>query len=76
MAAQQAFVIPVGTFWVVRANSENLGDLQRTQASAITVAREWLQNHGGGELVILGEDGKIRAKDTIYPGNDPRNIRG
>jgi ABC-type branched-subunit amino acid transport system ATPase component len=33
-------------------------------------------NAGGGELNIHGRDGQIRAKDTIAPGNDPRNIRG
>jgi hypothetical protein len=26
---------------------------------------------GGGELKVMGRDGKIRSKDTIAPGNDP-----
>jgi hypothetical protein len=30
---------------------------------------------GGGELIIKGLDGKIRSKDTIAPGNDPRSIK-
>jgi hypothetical protein len=34
-----------------------------------------LQNQGGGELTIIGRDGKIRSKDTIAPGNDPSKIR-
>jgi hypothetical protein len=35
-----------------------------------------LGNQGGGELTIMGVDGKIRAKDTVEPGNDPRKIKG
>jgi len=30
-----------------------------------------LKNQGGGELTIKAKNGKIRSKDTIYPGNDP-----
>lgn len=50
--------------------------LHPTQADAISAAREYLGNQGGGELNIHGRDGAIRAKDTIPPGNDPRNIPG
>jgi hypothetical protein len=32
-----------------------------------------LRNSGGGELTTKGEDGKIRSKDTIAPGNDPKS---
>jgi hypothetical protein len=34
-----------------------------------------LKRQGGGELITKGENGKIRSKDTIKPGNDPRNIK-
>jgi len=47
-----------------------------TQAEAITRAKEIVGNQGGGEVSISGRDGKIRAKDTVAPGNDPRNIPG
>jgi hypothetical protein len=47
-----------------------------TQRDAINAAREMIQKQGGGELIIHGEDGKIREKDTIAPGNDPRSIKG
>lgn len=36
-----------------------------TQAEAIQSAREHLQNSGGGELTVMGLDGRIRSKDTI-----------
>jgi hypothetical protein len=42
-----------------------------TQADAIAAAKRMLQKDGGGELTVKGQDGKIRSKDTIAPGNDP-----
>jgi len=30
-----------------------------------------LGNQGGGELTVMGRNGRIRSKDTIPPGNDP-----
>lgn len=47
-----------------------------TQADAIAAARELARNAGGGEVTIKGVDGKIRAKDTVPKGNDPRSIPG
>lgn len=44
--------------------------LHRTQAEAAKEAKEMLQNSGGGELKIKNEQGKIRSKDTIAPGNE------
>jgi len=52
-------------------NSERATSVHTTQKEAIDKARENLKNQGGGELTIKGEDGKIRSKDTIAPGNDP-----
>lgn len=43
-----------------------------TQKEAEDAAREMLKNQGGGELITKGKDGKIRSKDTIAPGNDPK----
>jgi hypothetical protein len=47
-----------------------------TQADAIAAARALARNAGGGEVTIKGVDGKIRAKDTVPKGNDPRDIPG
>lgn len=47
-----------------------------TQDMAIKVARRVLERGGGGELVVQGLSGKIRQKDTIKPGHDPRSIWG
>jgi Uncharacterized protein conserved in bacteria (DUF2188) len=43
----------------------------KTQQDAITMGRDDLRRMGGGELVIFGEDGQIRSKDTVSPGRDP-----
>ncbi|MFF1530290.1 DUF2188 domain-containing protein [Cellulomonas sp. NPDC058312] len=47
-----------------------------TQADAIARAKQIVHNAGGGEVTIHGRDGQIRAKDTVDPGNGPRNIPG
>jgi len=47
-----------------------------TQAEAVARAREIIHNAGGGELLTHGQDGRIRAKDTIPPGNDPYPPKG
>ena len=48
----------------------------RKQETAMKQARAELRRTGGGELIVQGRDGQIRQKDTVWPGNDPRNIPG
>ena len=58
--------------WVNKRNdADKASSLHETQKDAIESARIMLKNQGGGELTIKAIDGKIRSKDTIYPGNDP-----
>ena len=70
-----AHVVPSGSMWLVKVTS-----VERSrhflQDAAWDAARDYLAANGGGELNIHDTNGAIRAKDTIYPGNDPRNIRG
>lgn len=54
-----------------RNDKDKPASVHNTQKEAIEAAKENLQNQGGGELTIMGQDGKIRSKDTIPPGNDP-----
>ena len=62
--------------WVnKRHDAEKASSLHRTQAEAEAAAKSNLRNQGGGELITKGRDGKIRSKDTIAPGNDPRSIK-
>jgi hypothetical protein len=58
--------------WVNQRNDAGkASSLHDTQAAAAAAARDMLTNQGGGELTIKGLDGRIRSKDTIWPGNDP-----
>jgi hypothetical protein len=70
-----AHVVPSGAMWLVKVNSMERSR-HFTQDAAWDAARDYLAANGGGELNIHGMDGAIRAKDTIHPGNDPRNVRG
>jgi transcriptional regulator with XRE-family HTH domain len=57
--------------WVVNKGSgDRMSSRHATQAEAIDRAREILQNTGGGELVIHGEDGRVRHSDTVSAGTD------
>jgi hypothetical protein len=47
-----------------------------TQADAQDVARGYLGNEGGGELITQGTDGRFRDKDTVQPGHDPFPPKG
>ena len=62
--------------WVnKRDGNERASSLHRTQQEAEQAARGMLENSGGGELKVKGENGRIRSKDTIPPGNDPNPPR-
>lgn len=62
--------------WDVTGGGARASAHTDTQAEAVTRAKEIVGNQGGGEVSISGRDGRIRAKDTVAPGNDPRNIPG
>lgn len=64
-SAQQAFVVPDGNNWSVKVRGTRVAGPYSLQSDAIRAARQWLLNNGGGELVVQGEDGRIRQKDTI-----------
>jgi hypothetical protein len=54
-----------------RNDAGRASSIHRTQQQAIDTAREMLARQGGGELTVMGLNGKIRSKDTIKPGKDP-----
>ena len=77
MTENSYHVTPRDEGWAAeRSGAARASSVHDTQAEAIDAARNYLGNAGGGELNIHGRDGAIRAKDTIAPGNDPRNIKG
>jgi hypothetical protein len=70
-------VTPHERGWSVdRPGAQRSSSVHETQQEAIDTARQNLRNDGGGELAIKGRDGKVRAQDTISPGNDPRSSKG
>lgn len=78
MAERNSYhVVPDADGWKAeKEGSSRASSVHDTQAAAIDAARGYLSRSGGGELNIHGADNKIRAKDTIAPGKDPRNIPG
>lgn len=67
---------PDGQWANKRDGAQRASSLHDTQAQAAQAARAQLQSSGGGELKIKGEDGRIRAKDTIPPARDQFPPRG
>ncbi len=58
--------------WVnKRSNSEEVTGVHPTRRKAIEEVKWNLMAEGGGELTIIGEDGRIHSIDTISPGNSP-----
>lgn len=48
-----------------------------TQREAYDKAREQISKNGGGEVIVNRRDnGQIRDKNTIPPGNDPVSSKG
>ena len=65
-------VVPSGDGWALEVDGRER-DTFGTQDEAIQWGRQ-LAERENGELVIHGEDGQIREKDSH--GNDPRDIPG
>jgi len=67
-------VVPHEGKWAVRGEgNERVTEVFETQRGAIDRAREIARNQDS-ELLIHGEDGRIRARDSY--GNDPFPPRG
>ena len=69
------FKRPDGTWANKKNDASKASTVTDTQEQAIKEATRMLKNSGGGELSVKGRDGKIRSKDTIAPGPDPRKIK-
>ena len=65
-------VVPEGDRWACEID-DKVRSTHRTQDEAVQQGRQLAEDENG-ELVIHGEDGKIREKDSH--GNDPRNVPG
>jgi hypothetical protein len=65
-------VVPSGSDWALEVDGQKR-DSFSTQNEAITHGRQ-LAEEEQGELVVHGEGGQVREKDSH--GNDPRDIPG
>jgi hypothetical protein len=74
MTGKNQHVVPHGEDWAVKgAGNTRATSVHPTQAEAIERGREIARNQGS-ELVIHGENGRIREKDSH--GNDPYPPKG
>ena len=71
-------VVQSGNDWKVKVEGNSRATaVTGTQKESIAKAREiGRANPAGAELNIHGVDGRIRAKDSVPPGNDPKNVKG
>lgn len=67
---------PGGGWDVTKPDAGHASAHYDNQADAIERARQILRNDGGGELTIHNQQGQIREKDTVSPGNDPHQTKG
>lgn len=67
---------PNGSWANTRNDADRASSVHDTQAEAMAAARRMLSNQGGGEMSVQGVNGRIRAKDTVAPGNDPKSTKG
>ncbi len=74
-AGRSVYQRPNGDWVNKRNDAERAGSVHQTQKEAWDVARQMLQQEGGGELTVMGIQGKIVSKDTIAPGSDPNPPR-
>ncbi|WP_082698586.1 DUF2188 domain-containing protein [Mycobacterium sp. GA-2829] len=71
-------VVKDGDAWKVEVEgNKRASAVTGTQQESIARARHLGRNNpGGAEVSIHGVNGKVRAKDTIKPANDPKDIPG
>lgn len=73
MANERRHVVPnpEGGWDIKRPDADRSSGHYPTQEAAEARAKEIVRNLGGGEVVIHGEDGRIRDSDTVKPARDP-----
>ena len=71
--AGDVHVVPKGNQWAVEVEGNGAGSTHDTQEDAINAGRTIAQQNRA-ELLIHGEDGQIRERNTY--GNDPSSSKG
>ena len=60
-----AHVMSDGSYWAATGNGIIDIAAARHPSTAVAAARAWLSAHGGGELRVHGDDGRVRRTETI-----------
>lgn len=77
MASNDYNVYKTENGWAAKGQGNSrVSSYSVTQAQAYDQARGFASNKGGGEVSIHGRDGRIREKNTIPNGSDPRSSKG
>ena len=62
-------VVPEPPGWAVHVCGSRSGRrVYKTQREAVAAARKLIENQDGGEIIVHGRDGRIRAVDTFALG--------
>jgi hypothetical protein len=72
---RSVFQRPNGDWINKRNDAHRAGSVHRRQKEAWDSARDMLHKEGGGELTVMGRNGRIVSKDTIAPAQDPNPPR-
>ena len=75
-APQRTVYRKTGEWAEKRSRAARAAGIYKTQEEAIAAARESLHREHGGELIIIGRNGRIRSKDTIAPAKAPNSPHG
>lgn len=72
MPKNDRYVVKHPDGWAVKAGgADRASSIHGTQREAEAAAKKVVQNLGGGEVRIQGQNGKWRDSDTVAPGHDP-----
>lgn len=72
-AGHALVVVPQGSgCWGIKVQGGRAVDIAETQQAAITTARDVVKNHGGGNIVVHGRDGRIRQVIQVKKVASPR----
>ena len=75
MKPQDRTIYKTDNGWVNKRNSaERPTSMHNTLVETYDAGKKNLRNQGGGEITIIDRNGRIREKNTISPGHDPRAI--
>ena len=66
MARGDRYVVPADSGWAVKREVNSRGKkIYGTRREAVNAAREYSANTGGGEVRVMGRNGKVTSSETV-----------